>query len=185
MWGSVCTNCSGRSLVEALDVHDLVVLNTTTPTHLSFTGSNAWSLLDLVLVSSSHASPCNSTVTSEFLGSDHSVVSTAVKASTTPEDLGVPKWNFGKADWQKFSAACDQTLGSFSTSLDYAYCLFETSVQEAALEAIPQSKRSIKIAVPWWNKQCDVAVRNKKHAFNRMKRTWLLRDIIIFKRCRL
>jgi len=27
-------------------------------------------------------------------------------------------------------------------SLDYAYCLFEVSVREAALEAIPQSKRS-------------------------------------------
>jgi len=33
MWGSEYTNCCGRSLVEALDVHDLVVLNTTTPTH--------------------------------------------------------------------------------------------------------------------------------------------------------
>jgi len=53
MWGSVCTSCSGRSLVEALDVRDLVVLNTTTPTHLSFTGRNAWSLLNFVLVSSS------------------------------------------------------------------------------------------------------------------------------------
>jgi len=109
---------------------------------------------------------------------------TAVKASTTPEDFGVPKWNFGKADWQKFRAACDHTLGSFSISLDYAYCLFETSVRELALEAIPQSKRSIKITVPWWNKQYDIAVKNKKHAFNRMKRTWLLRDIIIFKRGR-
>ena len=95
-----------------------------------------------------------------------------------------PEMNFGKADWQKFSAACDHTLGSFSISLDYAYCLFETSVREAALEAIPQSKRSIKIAVPWWNKQCDIAVKNKKYAFNRMKRTWFLRDIIIFKRRR-
>jgi len=74
MWGSVYTNCSGRSLVEALDVHDFVVLNTTTPTHLSFTGRNALSLLDLVLVSSSCASLCTSTVASEFLGSDHSVV---------------------------------------------------------------------------------------------------------------
>ena len=74
MWGSVYINCSGRSLVEALDVHDLVVLNTNTPTHLSFTGRNAWRLLDLVLVSSSCASLCTSTVTSEFLGSDHSVV---------------------------------------------------------------------------------------------------------------
>jgi len=184
MWGSVYTNCSYRSFVEALDVHDLVILNTTTPTHLSFTGRNAWSLLDLVLVSCSCASLCTSTVTSEFLGSDHSVVLTAVKASTTPEDLGVPKWNFSKADWQKFSAACDHTLGSFSISLDYAYCLFETSVLEAALEAIPQSKRSIKIAVPWWNKLCDIAVKNKKYAFNKMKLTSILRDIILFKRCR-
>jgi len=180
----VYTNCSGRSLVEALDVHYLVVSNTTTPTHLSFTGRNAWSLLDLVLVSSSCASLCTSTVTSEFLGSDYSVVLTAVKASTTTEDLGVPKWSFGKADWQKFGAACDHTLGSFSISLDYAYCLFEMRVRESALEAIPQSKRSIKIAVPWWNKQCDIAAKNNKHAFNRMKRTWLLRDTIIFKRCR-
>jgi len=53
MWGCEYTNCSGRSLVEALDVHDLVVLNTITPTHFSLTGRNAWSLLDLVLVSSS------------------------------------------------------------------------------------------------------------------------------------
>jgi len=165
-------------------VHDLVVLNTTTPTHFSLTERNAWSLLDLVLVSSSYASLCACTVTSEFLGSDHSIVLTNVNANTTPEDHGVPKWNFSKADWQTFSAACDQTLTSFSTSLSYAYCLFETSVHEAALEAIPQSKKSLKIVVPWWNKQCDVAVKKQKHAFNRMKRTWLLSDIITFKRCR-
>jgi len=152
-----------------------------TPTHFSLTGRNAWSLLDLVLVSSSCASLCTCTVTSEFFGSDHSIVLTNVNANTTPEDHGVPKWNFSKADWQKFSAACDQT---FSISLSYAYCLFETSVREAALDAISQSKKSLKIAVPWWNKQCSVAVKMKKHAFIKMKRTWLLSDIIIFKRCR-
>jgi len=121
----------------------------------------AWSLLDLVLVSSSCASLCTCTVTSEFLGSDHPIVLTDVNANTTPEYHGVPKWNFSKADWQKFSAACDQTLTSFSISLSCVYCLFETSVREAALEAIPQSKKSLGIAVPWWNKQCDVAVKRK------------------------
>jgi len=55
------------------------------------------------------------------LGSDHSIVLTNVNANTTPEDHGVPKWNFSKADWQKFNAACDQTLTSFSISLSYAY----------------------------------------------------------------
>jgi len=74
MWGGKYTNCSGRSFVEAFDVHDLVVLNTTTPTHFSLTGRNAWSLLDLVFVSSLYASPCTCTVISEFLGSDHSIV---------------------------------------------------------------------------------------------------------------
>jgi len=85
---------------------------------------------------------------------------------------------------RNWNAACDQTLTSFSISLSYAYCLFETSVREAALAAIPQSKKSLKIAVPWWNKQYDVAVKRKKYSFNRMKRTWLLSDFIIFKRCR-
>jgi len=74
------------------------------------------------------------------LGSDHSIVLTNVNANTTPEDHGVPKWNLSNSDWQKFSAACDQTL-PFSISLGYAYCLFETSVREAALEASPQSKK--------------------------------------------
>jgi len=184
MWGSEYTNWSGSTLVEALDVHNLVVLNATTSTHFSLTGRNAWSLSDSVLVSSSYASLCTCTVTSEFLGSDHSVVSTAVKANTTPEDQGIPKWNFSKADWRKFTAACNQTLSSFFISLHYANCLFETSLREAALEAISQSKRYLKIAVPWWNKQCDMALKNKKHAFNKMKRSWLLRNIIIFKRCR-
>ena len=78
-------------MVEALDVHDLVVVNTTTPTHFSLTGRNTWSLLDLVLLSSSYASLCTSMVTSEFLGSDHYVVLTAVNANTSPEDHGVPK----------------------------------------------------------------------------------------------
>ena len=127
---------------------------------------------------------CVTTVANEFLGSDHSIVLTAVKATTTPQQNDIPKWNFSKADWRKFCAYCDQTLNSFSISLDYFYCLFETSVREAALDAIPHSKKSHKIPVRWWNKQCDIAVNHKKHAFNRMKRTRLQCDIIIFKRCR-
>ena len=175
----------------AVDGFSTIPSNPLTSTSLDFLSNFAKVILcgvfnahHLVLVSSSYASLCTCTVTSEFLGSDHSIVLTNVNANTTPEDHGVPKWNFSKADWQKFSAACDQNLPSFYISLSYAYCLFETSVREAALEAIPQSKKSLEIVVPWWNKQCDVAVKNKKHALNRMKRTWLLSDMIIFKRCR-
>jgi len=97
MWGSKYTNCCGRSLAEALDVHDLVIVNSTAPTHFPLTGRNPWSLLDLFLVSRSYVSLCTSTVAGEFLGSDCSVVLTAVNANTSPDDHGIPKWNFFKA----------------------------------------------------------------------------------------
>jgi len=82
------------------------------------------------------------------LGSDHSIVLTNVNANTTPEDHGVPKWNFSKADWQTFSAACDQTLTSFSTSLSYAYCLFETSVHELLWKLFHNPRSLLKSLFP-------------------------------------
>ena len=184
MWGSKCTKGNGRAVVDVIDKHDFVVINTTTPTHFSLTGQNMWSLLDLVLVSNSCAFICACAVANGFLGSDHSIVLTTVKATTTSPENAIPKWNFSKDDWLKFSSYCDKTLSSVSISLEYSYCLSETTVREAAQEAIPQSKGSDKISVPWWNKQCDIAVKNKKHSYNRMKRTRLQCDIIIFKRCR-
>jgi len=58
---------------------------------------------------------------------------------------------------------------------------FAVSMQEAS---IPQSKNYHKISVPWWNKECALAVKNKKHAFNRMRRTRRSIDMLIFKRRR-
>jgi len=43
MWGSKCTNGNGKAMVDVVDKHDFVVLNTTTPTHFSLTGQNMWS----------------------------------------------------------------------------------------------------------------------------------------------
>jgi len=79
IWGSKCTKGNGRAVVDVIDKHDFVVLNTTTPTHFSLSGQNMWSLLDLVLVSNSCASICACTVANEFLGSDHSIVLTTAK----------------------------------------------------------------------------------------------------------
>jgi len=79
---------------------------------------------------------------------------------------------------------CDSTLTAFSPNLPYSYQLFETSIVNAASLSIPQAKPWRKPSVPWWRKDCDVAIKNKKHVFHRMKRTWSITDIIIFKRCR-
>ena len=61
---------------------------------------------------------------------------------------------------------------------------FETTLLEAACSRIPQTKPFHKISIPLWKKDCEVAVKNKKHALNRARRTRSPLDILIFKRCR-
>jgi len=100
---------------------------------------------------------------------DFSKSNVVLTVSSNLEALGIAVHGFPHLTFttlQPLDPRLLHTLGSFSITLDYAYCLFEMSVREAALEAIPQSKRSIKIAVLWWNKQYDIAGKTKKHAFN-------------------
>ena len=47
----------------------------------------------------------------------------------------------------------------------------------------PENKALAKIICPVMDKDCDVAIKNKKYAFHHMKRTRSITDIIIFKRC--
>ena len=70
------------------------------------------------------------------------------------------------------------------SNLEHSYQLFETCVYEASKKSILQTKRFAKISVPWWNKECEHAIKYRKHAFTRMKCTRSPVDIIIFKRCR-
>jgi len=184
MWGSSQNNTNGRVLVSLLDNHDHVTLNSSSLTHFSLTSHRLWSLLDLTIVSNSIASNCSTKITNNFLGSDHSIIHTTVNGVHLQETQFLPKWNFSKADWPKFAEMCDRTLLSFSPTLEHSYQLFETYGLEASKEFIPQTKRYTKILVPWWNKECEQAIKNRKHAFTRMKRTRSPVAIIIFKRCR-
>ena len=59
--------------------------------------------------------------------------------------------------------------------------LFETSILEAASHSIPTTKLGF---VLWWTEVCDAAIKNKKYACLRMKRTRSTADIINFKRSR-
>ena len=169
-----------------IDNGDHVLLNTTVPTHFTLSNQIQWSLLDLTIVSANIASKCNTKVTQDFLGSDHSVILTTIQGFDAPTKLQIPRWNFHRADWPAFTSEClhqitDQTISKNTYR-------FADQVTEALLAVatatIPQTKPYRINPVPWWNKQCTVAIRNRKHAFNRMMRTRHPQDIITFKRTR-
>ena len=94
-----------------------------------------------------------------------------------------PKWNFSRVNWTKFHQICSSSLNCISLDLEHSYQLFETCILEAARAARPQTEYTGKISVTWWNATCDLAIKKKKHALNRMKRTRSPIDVLIFKRC--
>ena len=181
MWGSFSSNHNGRAILSVIDTHDLVVLNTSVPTHYSLSEQHEWSVLDLSIVLADIASRCVATVVIEFIGSDHSIVRIAVGGADPSIKTHIPRYNFRKANWQRFRDLCDISLWSISTDLIGSYQLVETSILQAAT---PQTRFSERMSVPWWSAECDHTIKSKKHVFNRMKRTRSQTDIIIFKQCR-
>ena len=71
IWGS--TNC-GAALADWVTSNDYILLNTTQPTHYSDANPNIWFLLDLSIASPGLAHKCTTIITSDFLGSDHSIL---------------------------------------------------------------------------------------------------------------
>ena len=185
-WGSAAANSSGSNLVNFLNDGNHVLLNLSVPTHLTITDKIQWSLLDLTMVSSQMAGKSNTNITHEFLGSDHSVIITTINDFEIPTKLHIPKWNFGRADWPAYYNQCLTHVHEnlISTNIDRFSEQLTESFLAVATATIPQTKPRNKNLVPWWTKSCAVAVRNKKHACNRMMRTRHPLDILTYKRLR-
>ena len=67
------------------------------------------------------------------------MVQIAIRGSDPPTKTHIPRWNFQRANWQRFS---DLSLPSISTELEQSYQLCETSILQAATASIPQTKYS-------------------------------------------
>ena len=156
MWGSRSINPSGRSLMS------LIETNTSAPTHFTLVGPYVWNNLDLTVVSSSMESHCSVSITDEFLGSDHAIIHVTVHGVVPANTEPLPKWNFSRANCTKFHHLCSSSLNCIGLNLEHSYQLFETSILDAARAAIPQTKYTDKISVPWWNATCDLAIKKKK-----------------------
>jgi len=162
MWGGRSINPSGRSLGSLIETNDYVVLNTSVPTHFTLIGPYVWNILDLTVASSSIASQCSVSITDEFLGSDHAIIHVMVHGVVPDITEPLPKWNFSRANWTKFHQLCSSSLNCISLDLEHSYQLLKTSILEAARAAIPQTKYTGKISVPWWNATCDLVIKTKK-----------------------
>ena len=186
LWGSNKLDSNGKILEDVLDMHNLVCLNDGTGTRLdSHTG--LYSCIDITLVSSSIAAKCSWAVFDDFWGSDHLPIFTTygMHHFKDPHKF-TPKWSFKKVNWSEFDSACEHYIANpdINASIDTIYTNFVDQIGMAANASIPKTKpiKSGINPVPWWNTECDEAIRNKRKARNRLKRSRLPSDLIAYKR---
>lgn len=185
LWGSSVTDGNGLAVEEFLMEEGLVCLNDGRATRFSM-NSHTKSAIDLTLASSDLAGLSTwDVVHFTSLGSDHYPIFCELGTEVVTEPRGyLHRWNFDKADWNKFSELCELRLLDWSMSGDLNKCNEELCgiLYRAAEESIPVKKfGGKKAAVPWWTLECSVAVRRRNTALRVVRKTLLSSDLIIYK----
>lgn len=185
VWGGLHKDSNGKVIEDLMDERDLVYMNDGRGTRVNITTGNE-SASDITLVSNPLAGVCNWEVwTAATVGSGHDLVSCSVgeRVKVRPGG-GIPKWVFGKADWDKFQKLSEETVTMIDISgeLDEINNQMTTAIIMAAEGSIPRSKnRGNRKLVPWWTEECRQAVRNRNRAFRQVK-THNMQHLIQYKK---
>ena len=83
----------------------------------------------------------------------------------------IPKWNFKKANWEKFNILCHEKLlfNSFENSEDPMLSFTETLIDISNQCIAKSSTNSFKKKKPWFNDECKEAIKKRKDSLKRFK----------------
>jgi len=186
IWGSTHTNHKGNMLWDFIENHDLVLLNDGHGTRICQNGT--LSPLDLTFVSPALALQCQWSILESDCGSDHFPIKiTLDQMEFIAPPLRLPRWNLRKANWEAYQLDCNRLINDrlVSTNVDEFQFQITSTILAIAGEHIPKVEPSIsKPGKRWWNDQCKLAIRAKKKAYNRARRTRLPSDYCLFKQKR-
>jgi ribonuclease HI len=181
LWGGCqsSTDTAGDILASHIIDSDLCLLNDGSSTRIPDQNGPRATAIDISIISSNMYASAEWEVYNDTLGSDHFPITTflygvdlAIKSDV------VEKYDYEKADWQKFVSllnSADYSLCSdgTATSVEDHYQNLSDIIIDAADKAIPKkrvSQLSKHSPNPWWNDDCEAAVRRKRRAFTRYKR---------------
>ena len=169
LWGDLINNQRGRNLCSIIENENLGVLNTGEATHFHVQTCTL-SAIDLSLCSDDSIIDFSWRVVDDRYTSDHFPI--ILETSQSTPDSRLPRWNMEKAQWSLFQEHCliEATADEFQI-IDDAIELLNTTFYSAGLQSIPRTSGSFKRKpVPWWNKECAVALRTMRASFTRYKR---------------
>ena len=194
IWGSRKTDSRGKIIETFLQDENLYLLNNGSPTH--FNSSNATeSCIDLTIASASIAEHLEWETSDHLFDSDHFpiIIKTDFnyKSSTLNSEVR-SMLNYKKANWELFHEEVTNRLSQLrspslddATGIDNLVDQFNDVIRQSANIAIPTKKiKPMKKQVPWWNSECEEALKVSKHAFNRYKKHKTVENKIEFNKQR-
>ena len=184
LWGDRTSTHLANEIIDVIDNYPMELMNDGTYTHYHAQTLTS-SCIDLTLVSPEILMDFSWSVVEKdtplAYESDHFPI-VMTQNSRSPSD-NPPRWIFDRADWPLFNLLTEtkeDPIQNITTKLE----LLTSKLKEAAHLTIPISHRSNKPSVPWWNLDCERAIKNKKTASRKKFRTGKLEDYIEFKRLR-
>ena len=181
LWGSPSSDVRGKEIEKLLEDTNLVVLNDGSPTHVGYYG---FSHIDLTLASPNIANK-GTWYTGPSCNSDHFMLFTELQIGSNAKADYLPKFNFKKADWNKFSRLCDQNLITldFDSDIDTICTNITSAIVTAAESSIPKTKSSRKhFTNIFWNGDCKEAVQKRNAALSKFKKSKSYNDFIEYKK---
>ena len=184
LWGSTAYfNERGRILEALIEEKNFVCLNTGAGTFITHAGN--YTCIDLTFCTNNLAAACNWEVLGDSLGSDHLPVLIKMNEEVSREDRGQPRWVYKRADWETFRNDCRERLTDELESDDIA--TFASNITETIISVarknIPETTPMLHArVVPYWNKECNRAVKGRNRARIHFRNTRDLDDNIEYKR---
>ena len=161
------------------------MLNTGQTTYTHHNGNET--VIDISLASKNLALRSDWEVLSDSLGSDHRPILVSVDQKVDRDEVTHERFNTRKADWRKFESLCTEQLtdNCCDDDTDVFYGNITSAIIVSASASIPTSKATHRPrSVPYWNKDCGTAVKNRNKAHKVLKQSNTLSNNINYKKTR-
>ena len=170
LWGADRCDSRGNIWEQVIRSESLHVLNDGCPTRLDdFSG--LWSHIDITLSSCDIGQYLEWQTDDDLHSSDHCpiyVMCDINRNMPTIRDTSF-RWNLDKAKWVDFIDECrihfDDAAGDMNC-MNMTKCIID-----AAQKTVPQKSGRGKYNCPWWTEECKEAIRTRKRALNRFRRS--------------
>ncbi|GFS02392.1 ribonuclease HI [Elysia marginata] len=181
LWGDERLDQRGKMIEDFLISNDDILLNDKVPTFIH-SASGSTSAIDLTIASPTVALDYSWSVHDDLCGSDHFPIILTSNTNVGQDDA---TFNFKKAIWQLFGELCLKSIDEAVTKSKNPTETFSRKLIEAAKTSIPIYKTGRNLTrVPWFNKDCKTAIKERKKAQRKFFKSPTLQTLINFKKAK-